>query len=232
MNKNVIYTAIFGGYDTLQEPKVIPEGWDFVCFTDQKIQSKNWAVRVVKPTEEDSTRNARKYKILPHRYVGGYETSIWIDGNLLVRGDVNELVETYLQGTNMAVFDHAYAQHRDRGRTLDALHSVDEQLDKLIAMVAKGRQKDDPELMQEQYGAYKKDGFPDKNGILLSMILLRRHNAPDVIAAMELWWQELKQWSKRDQLSFNYAAWKTGLDFTYIPENARENTYFLHRPHN
>ena len=32
--KKVIYTAIFGDYDNLVEPYYIPDGFDFICFTD------------------------------------------------------------------------------------------------------------------------------------------------------------------------------------------------------
>ena len=39
MNKKVIYTTIFGGYDNLVEPHFVPDGWDFVCFTDDDIES-------------------------------------------------------------------------------------------------------------------------------------------------------------------------------------------------
>lgn len=230
-NKNVIYTAIFDGYDILQEPTFLPEGWDFVCFTDQKIKSKNWQIRVVEPTEEDPTRNARKYKILPHRFLGSYGTSIWVDGNLQMRGNVNKLANTYLQENNMAVFDHAYARHADKKKTPNAVHSVKDQLDHLLDMADRGRAKDDPALMKQQHELYKKEGFPDDGGLLLSMALLRRHNEPDVIETMERWWEEIKRWSKRDQLSFNYAAWKTNFSFIYIQENARENTYFSYTPH-
>ena len=44
MGKKVIYTAIFGSYDNLLEPKYIPEGWEFVCFTDTELTSANWTV--------------------------------------------------------------------------------------------------------------------------------------------------------------------------------------------
>ena len=49
--------------------------------------------------------NARKYKTLPHRFLSDYEYSIWVDGNAKMTGDVNELVNEYLQDKNMAVYD-------------------------------------------------------------------------------------------------------------------------------
>ena len=44
---------------------------------------------------------------------------------------------------------------------------------------------------------------------------------------MELWWEELKYNSKRDQLSFNYCAWKYKLKFNYMDGDSRNNEYFL-----
>ena len=89
MNKNVIYTAIFGKYDDLPTPQYIPDNWDFICFTDGDIKSDVWNIKKTTPLYEDSTRTARKYKILPHRFLQGYENSIWIDGNFLIKNDIN-----------------------------------------------------------------------------------------------------------------------------------------------
>ena len=36
-NNKVVYTAIIGGYDNLIEPSFKPDGWDFVCFTNNNI---------------------------------------------------------------------------------------------------------------------------------------------------------------------------------------------------
>ena len=55
----VVYTAIIGGYDTLNEPRWKSDGVDFVCFTDRNIKSKTWEIRKVTPLYEDSTRTAR-----------------------------------------------------------------------------------------------------------------------------------------------------------------------------
>lgn len=32
MEKIAIYTCIIGGYDELQQPRVLEEGFDFICF--------------------------------------------------------------------------------------------------------------------------------------------------------------------------------------------------------
>ena len=43
---------------------------------------------------------------------------------------------------------------------------------------------------------------------------------------MESWWEEIKYNSKRDQLSFNYVAWKNGLKYNSIPGDIRNNSFF------
>ena len=43
---------------------------------------------------------------------------------------------------------------------------------------------------------------------------------------MEDWWIEIKYGSRRDQLSFNYVAWKQNLKFNYIDGDIRNNEFF------
>ena len=102
--KKVIYTAIFGDYDHLPEPEYMPAGFDFICFTDTDIESNVWDVRKVLPIYEDSTRNARKYKILPHKFLPEYDLSIWMDGNQHCVGDFNDLIVKYLEDVNITCY--------------------------------------------------------------------------------------------------------------------------------
>ena len=99
----VIYTAIIGGYDTLVEPDYKPDGWDFVCFTDRDLKSDTWEIRKTLPLYTDNTRTARKHKLLAHRLFPNHEYSLWIDGNIKVRNDVNELLG-HLDGCNYATY--------------------------------------------------------------------------------------------------------------------------------
>ena len=84
-NKKVVYTCITGGYDTLIEPSVVTEGFDYVCFTDcTNIESKTWEIRQLpKEIKELNTTNDKKkraIKILPHRYL-----SEMVQSNIIVR---------------------------------------------------------------------------------------------------------------------------------------------------
>ncbi len=224
MKKIVVYTAIFGGKDSLQEPAFDSPEVDYVCFTESDMASEKWKIVKTEVQGSDPVRFARKHKILAHTLFPDHEYSVWVDGNILVRGDMSKLVEHALRKANMAVYDHAHTK-------LDPRSSVFEEAKVLVAMAGQGKYKDDPALIEAQMERYRSDDFPDKEGLLSSMELVRRHNAPDVVQAMEAWWQELERGSRRDQLSFNYAAWKTGLSYEVIHEDSRDNEFFLYTSH-
>lgn len=218
MNKNniVLYTSIFGGYDgLLPQPNI--KGIDRICFTDRKIRSHSWNVVQVEPELTDPVRNSRKIKILAHHYLKEYETSIYIDGNYLVIGNLYSLLEKSFLNANMAIFDHNQT-------TADKRDCV---YDEYKALLAMGARKDDPEIMRRQVEKYRAEGYPAHNGLIFGAALIRKHNEPDVIRTMERWWSELENGSRRDQLSFNYSAWKENLNFTIIDGDLRNNQWLI-----
>jgi hypothetical protein len=218
-NNIVIYTAIFGGYDGLLPQKKI-KGVDFVCFSDRPLRAKPWEVRMVAPRFSDPTRCAREVKVRPHRYFPDHTYSVWIDGNYLIVGDIVTLIDNVMATSNMAYFDHRLTYP-------DARDCVYEEFESIMELGRKaGRFKDDPAIMTQQIGRYRSEGYPPHNGLIFSSILLRRHHSPDVQRTMERWWNEIASGSKRDQLSFNYAAWKEHLDGHVIKENVRNNPWF------
>ena len=223
-NKKVIYTAIFGEYDKIIDPIFIPKGWDFICFTDSEIKSEIWEVRKVEGLFKDPTRNARRYKVLPHRWFKEYDYSLWIDGNILLREDINELIPEYLKNVNIAVHNH--------NENKDKRNCVYEEVKALVDYsLGNKKYKDDPDIVLRQKDKYISEGYPSNNGLAVTMQLLRRHNEKDCIVAMEKWWEEIDFGSKRDQLSFNYALWKTKTKFNYFKGDSRNNKHFLHSNH-
>jgi hypothetical protein len=86
--------------------------------------------------------------------------------------------------------------------------------------------KDDPEIMLNQVNKYKIEGYPVHNGLAACTIILRRHNSPEIVKLGEDWWTEIKNNSKRDQLSFNYVAWKNKVSHSVIEGVLWDNTYF------
>ncbi len=216
MKKIAIYTAIFGPYDGLIPQPQFP-GIDYICFTDQPFRSKTWEIRQTQPADNDPARASRKIKINPHLYLPEYDYSVFIDGNYLVKADLRPLVEQSLRTHPMAIFDHNQCE--------DARDCIFQEYEALIRLSEKGILKDDPNTMQKQINRYIEEQYPPHNGLIFSACLIRKHHEKEVIKTMELWWQEVKSGSKRDQLSFNYAAWKTGLNFTIVDGDLRSNQW-------
>lgn len=228
MNTKVIYTAIFGGYDQLPDPEYIPSGWDFVCFTDSNIQSNIWDVRPTPAIYKDPTRNARKHKVLPHRWFPNYEYSLWVDGNILIRENINELL-SYLDNYDIAVHDHNQnADARDcvykEAEAILNFGRINSQKDPSAGTKA---WKDNPKIITKQVNDYYNSGYPPNNSLAVTMQLLRRHNTVECKKFSERWWEEIKYRSKRDQLSFNYTSWVTNVPFVYFKGDSRNTKHFL-----
>ena len=207
----LVYTSVFGNYDDVVKPK-LPSGWDWKCFSEENSLS----------LYTDNNRNAKRFKVLPHRYFQDYEYSIFIDGNMLVVGNIDELVEKYLSDSNVAFFDHSQNQLDPRNCIYDEYNAIIQ----LGSDDPNKNYKDNPTIMRTQMERYQKEGYPSQNGLITGMVILRRHNEKDCIKVMEDWWTEIKYGSKRDQLSFNYVAWKNKLKFSYMDGDSRYNQYF------
>jgi hypothetical protein len=224
--KIAVYTSIFGTYDELIEEQFKSPNIDYICFTDTDYISSTWKVKKVIPIYEDANRNAKKYKILPHRYLKDYDFSIWIDGNIKVIDDVTKLVDI----NPYKVFDH-------NQNILDPRNCIYKEADAIIDLGNQNMQrtpergiknyKDNPNTILKQIEKYKREGYPANNGLATNSIIVRWHNQDSVINLMEDWWQEIKYNSRRDQLSFDYICWKNNFSYKFLEGDSRNNKYFV-----
>lgn len=224
MNKTVIYTAIFGGYNKLiEQPRF--KNVDYICFTDRPLQSKSW--KVIKVTEppfnDDNTRNNRYYKILPHLQFPDYDYSIYIDGNFISQKNCSILIEKYLTNDiTMACFDHNQT-------IMDPRNCIFQEHNAIIKLAVKeNRFKDDPAIIEQQINIIKSSNYPENNGLISGGVLIRKHNDPLLIKVMEQWWFYVKNYSKRDQLSFNFVAWQNNFKYNTIPGDIRKKNDFFY----
>lgn len=215
-NSTVIYTAISGNYDKLMEPNVISPGCDYVCFSDKNIKSKVWVSRRFDEKFNDPTLTAKKIKILPHRYLSEYESSVWVDGNILIKDDINHLLKKSLNKKSLAFFNHP--EYRK---------TLKDELNKCITL-----KKDDKKIMKKQVLHYYKLGYTDQASVLPACyIIFRKHNDKKITKTMEEWWAQILSHSRRDQLSFPYIAWKYYLDYTLLDHDKHFSKYFERKKH-
>lgn len=213
-NNKVIYTCITGKYELLDDPFIISPGYDYVCFTNyDKIQSNIWKIRPI-PSELDGLSEVKKQrciKINAHKYLPEYKLSIWVDGCVKLKKDVNEFVDKNCK--NVSVFIPSHPQ-----RTC-----IYEEMNACVK-----QRKDTEANIKPQRERYTKEGFPKNYGLVQSNIVIRKHNDPNCIKLMETWWNEVKNGSHRDQLSFDYARWRNqDVKVTFLDKKTCETDYFL-----
>lgn len=205
----VVYTAIFNNYDVLVDPKEPSEEIDYICFTDNKteINSKVWEIIELEERDMPANEKNRLLKMKPHLYLEEYNHSIYVDGNIFIRGNISRLFEKYSKN------DIVVPQHPVR----DCIYQEAEKL--------KHTSKGDNDKIKKQIERYKKDNFPKNEGLAATRVILRKHNDQKIRNLMNNWWKEYQKGAKRDQLSFNYVVWKQGLSLDYMERNPSDGSF-------
>ncbi len=215
--KIVIYTAIFNDYDFLSTPKVINRDVRYVCFSDKKINAYPWENIVVEREFEDLRLENRKYKILCHKFFPDYDYSIYLDASYAILRDISQFVEVWLGENDIAV-----QKHRIRNCLYDE------------ALQCIRNKKENSAIIKEQIKKYMKEGYPRNNGLTQNGFLIRRHTKK-VIDFNEAWWNEVKTYSTRDQISFSYVIYKLKMKYSIIPipsQTIPNSEYLEFRAHN
>ncbi len=198
--RGVVYTAITGGYDSLNEPAVIASGVDYVLLTDRTDEKYDgdWEVRILdNPLGYSPQRLARWAKMHPFSLFPEYDWSIWVDGKLRIKGDVQEYIDTYKKEAGMICFPH---------------YSADSIAAEAQAIVAHG--KADVRELSRQIETYDKAGYVGKGYIVETGVLLRDHHDELLKLVMSDWWDELCSFNhNRDQMSIDYVCWKRGYEY-------------------
>lgn len=207
----VVYTAVFGGYDKVEEPCQLEEGIDYVCFTDdENFRSDKWQPIYVPFTYRDPRRTAKIFKILPHLFFPHQEASLWIDGSCVVIGSLRDFLIRYCCHASMVTFPHPKRR---------CLYQE--------ARACRRWGKETSAVVQRQIRFYRESGYPEGNGLIAGTVLVRRHNEKKVVELMEEWWRHIDRFSVRDQISFNFVAWQQKFDIEYFPFSIYDNPYFI-----
>ena len=220
--KNVIYTCISGNYDRLIElSNVDTKNFDYICFTNSDLLlEKNifpWKIINVKDFNIDIdlsdtdyyVKFARFFKLHPHLFFEKYENSIWIDGNINVIGNLSEYLNFLNDFNYLAIPIHPF--RNNIYEEIFACNRLGKETNEKLNIINKF-------LINEN--------FPRNTNLVQSGVLLRKHNDDKCIFMMNKWWEMIKNYSKRDQLSFNYVFWKYGGKYLGIPWDLLSKTYF------
>ena len=198
--KIAVVSCITGDVDAIIEEQVTDNA-DFIMFTDNlNLRSKTWKIIYLPHMIfNDCRRQARMVKWLIHKFIAGYEYSLWIDSNVELRTPVVKLIRKYLLESDIAVF-----KHKDRNCVYE--EAKDCILQKL----------DHCDIIDKQMQKYQSDDYPADNGLTETTVLLRRHTK-QIRQFNEAIWAEICTSSKRDQLCFDYIANKLSITVVNFP---------------
>ncbi|MFW6219631.1 MAG: glycosyltransferase domain-containing protein [bacterium] len=203
MKKVIIYTALFGAYDSqlIEIDNYDRKKFKFVCFTNlKKLKSNTWNMVYVDdlPVPNNNPKSSRYYKTNPHKLFPENDISIWIDAscNKLNMGKLTVLLNRFLTlNVNLYIEKHP------------SRNCLYEELKACIYF-----NKSNVDEMKKQVNNYKSQGMPVNYGMVETGFQIRKHNNKDVIEFQELLWNEILNNSCRDQLAWNYCSWKLGFN--------------------
>lgn len=217
MPKICVYTCITGDYDDLREISQKEKNVDYICFTNNKnIKSKTWKIIYIDQDGLDNQRLSRKIKMLGHPVINdNYDISVWMDASVVFKRSVKEFVNKYLKKHSFAAFKHSYR------------NCIYEEAKECLRL-----RKDKKENVLKIINFLETENYPKNNGLCEMTVFIKKHNDKKVIETMNLWFDIVCNYSKRDQLSFMYCVWKTGLKIDIINLSVWDNEWFVANKHN
>jgi len=203
--KIAIVTSMFGNRDVLQSPRYVFNDVDYYAFVDKIHQCSVWSQKIgTQFTTDDrfsARRNAKIYKVVPELFIPGYDYYFWIDATHEVVVDPKKIIETYMKNFEIGCFKHT---------TRNCLYEEGKEILNL------GISYDYPENVISQLNKYFSEGFQQQKG-LWEMSAFIRKNTNDIKKLNLMWWEQICRYSSRDQISFPYCLWKTGITPVQLP---------------
>ena len=215
-NKICVYTCITGDYDELKDIKYVDKDYDYICFTNnKKIKSNFWKIIYIENDGFDNLTLARKTKIIGNEYLKKYDLTIWLDGAIEVLKPISKFLSDCC---DLEKYDMIGFKHQER----DCIY------DEMNACIILGKETVKNVTKLEKF--LLKEKYPKHNGLIESTILVRKNNR-EVNKLMNKWFEMVLNYSRRDQLSFNYCLYKNKIKINFLDMFVFDNKYFKHDYH-
>lgn len=209
-----VFTSTLGpDTDALHEPSLVAEGVEYFCLTDVPIPTTSaW-----RPVQFEATDHpayaSRRAKLLLHETVRQVapdcDVYVWIDAAYELHVDPRVFIPAVLRA------DVGLLVHPHRTSIID----------EAAAILRRAAPPHPPaELLHRQVDRYLGERYPDQ--ALSSTGLFVRRNDARTARFNAAWWLEFNAYRHtRDQMSFDYVAWKRGLLIHYLEGHYRANPY-------
>ena len=218
----VVYTCVTGSYDLIDEPVYQDKAIEYVAFTDAdptKVMAPGWQIKQVPGflLKKKPSYINRYLKFHPNEFFADYDYAIYIDGNVIITGDIKPLLTCINSETGLAMHTHSLR------------NCVYEEAKQLLK-IGRGN----AQAIKSQIQDYKSEGFPVEFGLLECTVIFTKIGLESK-RIYDLWWEEfVRSNSQRDQLSLPYVLWKNRMTINsigYLGSNVMNSPYFIVKAH-
>ena len=203
-----VYSVYYGNREPFN-PECLheAEGYDRFVVTDREYLKTDATIITEPLFALDPKRASLRAKLRPYRYFKEYDWTIYLDNKANLLKDPSVIINNLDYGSFFCFL-------------LGGRDCIYEE-----AKICIKRGLEEPNIIRRQMKTYTYDKFPRHAGLIQSTLLIRRMDDPQWEKAGEHWFEQVLRHARRDQLSFNYVAWKLDLKPQYLPGNVHENDY-------
>ena len=199
---DVVFTALFGGYESLNELSLMKNPTTrYVCFTDNpELVSSTWEIFIPQNLKSnDPIRMSREIKMLGHRFFPEATRSLYIDNTVHLKVDGGKVLDGVLGFGDVSFMQHSKCKSVRREFLNCSMYGLENQGKLRIQFLA----------YLENY-SFILNEHPYWGGFIA-----RKHTARADLF-FNTWHEEYLKHSKRDQLSINISAYKSGIEINSI----------------
>jgi hypothetical protein len=206
----IVYTAIYGGYDSLHDHPDHSDVSDWIAYTDNpELVGNDWTI-VPEPPKYPHPRLAAKWRKCHPPSIGA--NTLWVDGSVWIHNtDLIDVVAAQLRQAPLTMFPHPW---RD---------CIYEEVGASVGMAKYAGLED---KMNRQVAHYRENGWKDHAGLWASTVIGRRDD-PQVIRHGAAWFAHCETFTYQDQLSLPYLLDRYNITPAPLPYQLHENPWFV-----
>jgi len=205
----VVYTVLTGSKEALGNPlaQLPPDASsdldiDFVCFTDNRaLSSPVWSFRYLDRLPLPPEKASRRPKAMPQDYLPEWEYSLYIDNIVLFK----RLPQAADLRTERPYLFKLF-KHPTRNNPMQEAEAI----------LQIGYEKAERVAAQLDFYA-KLMPLEEITPLSTCTVMLRQHGHAQVQGFGRTWWEQILNFCKRDQMSFDFSLKSSGAAVEYFP---------------
>lgn len=181
-----------------EQPQFNNVEYKFYTNKPEMIEGSSWDIIRIKQ-EDNLRKKAREIKTNIHTFEPNSDYWLWIDNNCQLQVDPNEFLP-YLSDCDIVVMPHP-----ERNNIIEE------------AKILYEWKPNQSKGIQEAINKYYEEGYIPSD--LYETKVLMRRNTEKIREFNKIWWNQIQNFSIRDQISFPYVSWKTKTFINTFPGN-------------